>query len=42
MKIKGTLTVRGRGPSWAHPVLIGGRLYLRHDDNLCCLDVKAK
>jgi len=24
----------GEGPSWAHPVVCGGRLYLRHDDFL--------
>ena len=24
----------GEGPSWAHPVICGGRLYLRHDDFL--------
>jgi hypothetical protein len=29
------------GPSWAHPVVIGGRLYLRYADNLYCFDVKA-
>jgi hypothetical protein len=22
------------GPTWAHPVVCGGRLYLRHGDNL--------
>ena len=32
----------GRGPSWAHPVVCGGRLYIRHSDFLFCYDVKAK
>ncbi len=42
MKITGELKVDGEGPSWAHPVVIGGRLYLRYDTNLYCFDVKAK
>ena len=42
LEIKGGVTVRGTGPSWAHPVVIGGRLYLRYADNLYCFDVKAK
>jgi hypothetical protein len=40
--MKGTFNVAGKGPSWAHPVVTGGRLYLRYDDNLYCFDVKAK
>ncbi|HUU93952.1 MAG TPA: PQQ-binding-like beta-propeller repeat protein [Phycisphaerae bacterium] len=32
----------GRGPSWAHPVVCGGRLYIRHSDLLFCYDVKAQ
>jgi len=32
----------GRGPTWAHPVICDGRLYLRHGDELACYDVKAK
>ena len=31
----------GKGNSWAHPVVIGGRLYLRHDDLLFVYNVKA-
>jgi hypothetical protein len=31
----------GRGPTWAHPVVCGGRLYLRHSDFLYAYDVKA-
>lgn len=30
----------GKGPGWAHPVVLGGMLYIRHDDNLYCYDVK--
>jgi len=30
----------GGGPSWAHPVVIGGRLYLRHGDTLFCYAVE--
>ena len=24
------IPARGKGPSWAHPVVCGGRLYIRH------------
>ena len=41
MEMKGTLQVAGKEPSWAHPVVIGGRLYLRYDTNLYCFDVKT-
>jgi outer membrane protein assembly factor BamB len=41
-QVKGQFSVAGAGPSWAHPVVIGGRLYLRYDTNLYCFDVKAK
>ena len=29
------------GPTWAHPVVCGGRLYLRHDDKLYAYDVQG-
>jgi outer membrane protein assembly factor BamB len=32
----------GEGPSWAHPVVCGGRLYVRHGDLLYAYDVDAK
>ena len=32
----------GEGPAWAHPVVCGGRLYLRHDDQLFAYDVQAQ
>lgn len=41
MEMRGTFSVQGSGTSWAHPVVIGGRLYLRYADNLYCFDVKA-
>jgi len=34
-------SVEGEGKSWAHPVVIGKRLYLRYDENLYVFDVKA-
>jgi outer membrane protein assembly factor BamB len=30
----------GVGPSWAHPVVCGGRLYLRHGDFLYAYDIR--
>jgi hypothetical protein len=30
----------GKGPYWAHPVVFGGRLYLRHEDTLFVYDIK--
>ncbi len=41
MQMKGTFSVQGEGPSWAHPVVTGGRLYLRYDDHLYCFDVRS-
>jgi outer membrane protein assembly factor BamB len=32
----------GEGPSWAHPVVCGGRLYVRHSDFLYAYDVRPK
>lgn len=31
----------GKGMCWAHPVVCGGRLYIRHDDRLFVYNVKA-
>lgn len=42
LEMKGTFTVQGSGPSWAHPAIAGGRLYLRYDRNLYCYDIKAR
>jgi outer membrane protein assembly factor BamB len=32
----------GKRPSWAHPVVAGGRLYLRDKDRLLCFDLESK
>jgi len=32
----------GEGPTWAHPVVSGSRLYVRHDDFLYAFDVRAR
>ena len=29
-------------PSWAHPVIAGGKLYLREQDALYCYDIRQK
>jgi outer membrane protein assembly factor BamB len=41
-KLVSQFSVEGRGRSWAHPAVIGGRLYLRYGGNLYVFDVKAK
>jgi len=33
---------RTMGPSWAHPVVAGGRLYLRHFNKVYCYDVEKR
>lgn len=40
----GSFTVPGSGerPSWAHPVIADGRLYLREQDRIVCYDVRDK
>lgn len=40
LQLEGKVKVKGDGPSWAHPVVSGGRLYLRYDTHLYCFDVK--
>lgn len=32
----------GEGPTWAHPVVCGGRLYLRHGDLLHAYDIRSQ
>lgn len=32
----------GEGPYWAHPVVCGGRLYIRHSDYLYAYDVRTR
>jgi outer membrane protein assembly factor BamB len=42
-KEKGRFTIADKGlPSWAHPVVSGGRLYVRNQDSLVAYDIKAK
>ena len=40
----GSFKIPGSGdrPSWAHPVIVDGRLYLREGDAILCYDVRAK
>ena len=42
LQIKGQFKVQGNKDALAHPVVIGGRMYIRYDTNLYCFDVKAK
>jgi hypothetical protein len=40
-RLKGTLIPEYQeGRSWAHPVIIGGKLYLREQDKLMCYSLK--
>jgi outer membrane protein assembly factor BamB len=32
----------GERPSWSHPVILDGKLYLREQDNLLCYDISGK
>jgi outer membrane protein assembly factor BamB len=42
-RLKGTFQpVTGEGPAWAHPVVLDGKLYLRHGDLLACYDVRGR
>jgi outer membrane protein assembly factor BamB len=43
-KEKGSFKIPNAGgaPSWSHPVVVGGRLYLREKDMVWCYDVKQK
>jgi hypothetical protein len=31
----------GARPSWSHPVITGGKLYLREQDKIYCYDLKG-
>jgi outer membrane protein assembly factor BamB len=40
---KGRFTIPDRGrPSWAHPVVAGGRLYIRNQDALAVYDIRSQ
>lgn len=42
-KEKGRFRIADQGwPSWAHPVVCGGKLYIRNQGTLTCYDVKAR
>jgi len=42
-RLKGTFQpLTGEGPAWAHPVILDGKLYLRHGDLLACYDVRGR
>ncbi|HLO60179.1 MAG TPA: PQQ-binding-like beta-propeller repeat protein [Bacteroidales bacterium] len=36
------LPATGKGPYWAHPVVFGGKLFVRYDDNLFAYDIIKK
>jgi outer membrane protein assembly factor BamB len=41
-KETGSFKIPGNeAPSWSHPVIIGGKLYLREQDSILCYDVKS-
>ncbi len=41
-KEKGTFTIPDvKNPSWSHPVVLGGRLYVREQDHLYCYNVRG-
>jgi len=31
----------GKRPSWSHPVILDGKLYLREQDKILCYDIRA-
>lgn len=37
-----SLPAGGEGPSWAHPVVCGGRLYVRHGEFLYAYDIRGE
>lgn len=40
-KLEGTLEIPSADkPSWPHPVVVGGKLYVREQDNLYCYDLR--
>jgi hypothetical protein len=39
---KGRFDIQDHGrPSWAHPVVCGGRLYIRNQSSLSCYDIRT-
>jgi hypothetical protein len=42
LRVKGAFAIPGvQNPSWSHPVVAGGRLYLREQDNLYVYELKG-
>ena len=40
---KGRFSIPDKGfPSWAHPVISDGKLYVRNQDSMMAYDIKAK
>ena len=40
--VKGTFNIASKtGPSWPHPVILDGKLYLRDNDVLLCYDISS-
>jgi outer membrane protein assembly factor BamB len=37
-----TLPEKSRSPSWPHPAIANGKLYVRDQDKLLCFDIRAK
>lgn len=37
-----TIPTSGNRPSWAHPVILEGKLYVREQDKIFCYDISAK
>ena len=41
LQVKGKFDVKTKdGPGWPHPVVLGGRLYLRDQQHLHCYNIK--
>jgi hypothetical protein len=42
-EVKGTFQIPDcEHPSWSHPVILGGKLYLREQDALFCYDISKR
>jgi len=42
-KLKGKFSTPAMpGEGWSHPVVLNGKLYIRHEDALFCYDIKGK
>lgn len=44
LQLRGSFEIPGSGdrPSWSHPVVVGGRLYIREGDSILCYDVSKR